>query len=371
MSHTRFAVALLLAAWLVGSVGGVALAKEPAPAPASQAAGVPKSVIDQIEAQFKLPTRQLGREEMRKLLEQRVTKILELGAEAEKKHPKAPNLHLVRTAMLQAADYLATTKKDRASAKRLLDIAGRIMASAAPLATKIRADAAITKEKLIPTVGDPVKDVPGEIRAFIRRYAKTDAAALAAVQGTYLALQSRQSKLAEELVGVLAAKYVDNAMAKRLLRRMGKHPDVGRPFAAELTRLDGTKLSLPKDLLGKVVVVDFWATWCPSCVEEIPHMVAAYRKYKPKGVEFVGISLDRAGKKAELEKFVKDNGMSWVHTYSGKFWSDPTVRKYGVGGIPSIWVVGKDGKVVSDAARGKLERVIEGALKAPAAPKGP
>jgi hypothetical protein len=54
--------------------------------------------------------------------------------------------------------------------------------------------------------------------------------------------------------------------------------------------------------------------------------------------------------------------MNWVHTVSGMYWNDPTARKYGINGIPSVWVIDSQGKVISDAARGKLEKILEEAL---------
>jgi hypothetical protein len=66
-----------------------------------------------------------------------------------------------------------------------------------------------------------------------------------------------------------------------------------------------------------------------------------------------------------LIDFVKENQLSWIHTYSGKYWNDPTGRKYGIRGIPSIWVIGKDGKIVSNDAGVNLETVLDEALKAP------
>ena len=85
----------------------------------------------------------------------------------------------------------------------------------------------------------------------------------------------------------------------------------------------------------------------------------------------VGISLDRAGEKDKLAAFVKQRGMSWVQTYTGKGWSDPTARYYGVRSIPSIWVVGRDGKVVSRNARRSLEATIDKALAAAPEAKKP
>ncbi|HUU57924.1 MAG TPA: hypothetical protein VMZ50_00155, partial [Phycisphaerae bacterium] len=74
-----------------------------------------------------------------------------------------------------------------------------------------------------------------------------------------------------------------------------------------------------------------------------------------------GISLDRAGDLDKLKAFVDKQGMNWIHTFSGK--DDPTARKYGVRGLPSIWVVGADGRVVSSSARGRLEQTLDQALQ--------
>ncbi len=67
---------------------------------------------------------------------------------------------------------------------------------------------------------------------------------------------------------------------------------------------------------GKVVLVDFWATWCGPCVDELPNVIAAYKKYHDKGFEIVGISLDQD--KAKLEEFLKEKGMTWPQFLDGK-----------------------------------------------------
>ncbi|GAG07168.1 unnamed protein product, partial [marine sediment metagenome] len=103
----------------------------------------------------------------------------------------------------------------------------------------------------------------------------------------------------------------------------------GKPAPAfTLQDLNGKNVSL-SDFRGKVVVLDFWATWCPPCVKEIPHFIELYEQYKDKGFEIVGISLDRAG-----ISVVK----SFVQKYQIKYpimMTDGRVDK-AFGGIPSI-----------------------------------
>jgi thiol-disulfide isomerase/thioredoxin len=140
-----------------------------------------------------------------------------------------------------------------------------------------------------------------------------------------------------------------------------KSESAGKEFAAELTTLDGKTLSIPKDTLGKVVLVDFWASWCPPCLELVPHMKQLHEKYKDKDFIIVGISLDTD--KNALKKFITDQNLSWIQTYSGKGWKDPTAQKYGIDGIPSVWVIGKDGKVISTNAVNNESKIIDKALK--------
>jgi peroxiredoxin len=103
-------------------------------------------------------------------------------------------------------------------------------------------------------------------------------------------------------------------------------------------------------------------------VAAVPHTKEIYAKFSPKGVEFVGISLDKEEDKQKLLDFIKEKGITWPQTYSGKYWQDPTAERYGVQGIPSVWVIGKDGRIFSDNALADLEGTIERALAESAAP---
>ncbi|MBI1249740.1 redoxin domain-containing protein [bacterium] len=126
----------------------------------------------------------------------------------------------------------------------------------------------------------------------------------------------------------------------------------GNPMRVVGKKLDGTKLDW-QSYRGKVVLVDFWATWCHPCVAEFPQMKKMYKAYHPHGFEIVGISLDRS--KEDLDTFIAEREIPWtiVSNVTGDEKSDENALYYGITGIPKMIFVGKDGLVISTDARGE------------------
>jgi thiol-disulfide isomerase/thioredoxin len=113
---------------------------------------------------------------------------------------------------------------------------------------------------------------------------------------------------------------------------------------------------------GKVLLLDFWATWCGPCVAELPSVLSNYKKYKARGFDVLGISLDN-DKKA-LNDFVKAHKLPWPQLFDGKAWKGENATRYGVQAIPFTLLIGRDGKIVAVNPRGAaLEREIQKALK--------
>ena len=102
---------------------------------------------------------------------------------------------------------------------------------------------------------------------------------------------------------------------------------------------------------GKVVLIDFWASWCPPCRKETPHLVELYKQYKNKGFEIVGISLD--SKADAWAKGVKDLNITWIQLSDLKGWQNAGAALYGVNSIPHTVLVDKDGTIIAKNIHGE------------------
>ncbi len=127
----------------------------------------------------------------------------------------------------------------------------------------------------------------------------------------------------------------------------------GHPMEITGTLLNGKPFD-QKSLVGKVVLIDFWATWCGPCVAEIPNVLQQYEKYHDKGFEVIGISLDQD--REALEKFVAEQKVPWPILFEkpeGDGWQHPLSTFYGISGIPTVILIGRDGNVITLNARGE------------------
>lgn len=149
-----------------------------------------------------------------------------------------------------------------------------------------------------------------------------------------------------------ALQDADAKYATGLLKKGTKAPDF------KLKTPDGKTVQLSKVAKGKYTVLDFWASWCPDCLKDIPNMQRMYKKFAPKGVEFVGISFDTnvdSWKKA-LDKF----NISYTQVSELKKFKDTDISKtYGVSWIPSVYLIDPDGNIVlGSVISDKIEKAL-------------
>ena len=359
---------LAIAALVTASI---ALAQESMPststAPATSAP-VPQATLDQIEGLFKLAEAPKSKTQAVEQLTPRLKQVIDLARQSEADYPHAPNLYEAQMQGMMAAE-LMWQKLDAGEQARqtMVEFAQRIEQSDAPPKVKVQADRALLRDKL-ETAGNRA-DASAAARAMVQKYRGTDAETVALAYAAGIAMQWGDETLANELLDELQARHADEPGIKEFLRAAGRNSDTAQAFQADLIRLDGSQLKLPQDLAGKVVVLDFWATWCGPCVAEIPHVQEVVRKFQDRGVQLVSISLDE--NRGDVQSFLSQRDLVGIQTCSEKGREDPTARKYGITAIPSIWVLDRQGRVVSADARENLEQTVEQALNQPQAQSAP
>jgi len=130
----------------------------------------------------------------------------------------------------------------------------------------------------------------------------------------------------------------------------------------QITKLDGGAFKL-SDFRGKVLVVDFWATYCPPCVKQVPQLAELSKKYRDKGLEIVGLTSDDEADQDKVVEFLKKAGADYMVGYDNKWLSSAflkgTENEDGTTPIPQLFVISRDGRVVEHMVGESPQRGIE------------
>lgn len=152
---------------------------------------------------------------------------------------------------------------------------------------------------------------------------------------------SLNAKLKQTKPGISIKTKIDNF---KDLSEGSVAPDFSAPTP------DGKTLSL-KQALGKVTIIDFWASWCGPCRKENPNVVALYNEFHAKGLNIIGVSLDKDG--AKWKEAIAKDGLTWSHVSNLQFWTDPIAVLYNIKSIPATYILDEKGVIIATNLRGE------------------
>lgn len=242
--------------------------------------------------------------------------------------------------------------------KRLRADIRRVLTAKPTPAIREAAKAAQVNCELMSIFAEPSQEAAAieELQAYAKAYPKSKRLQDLMLPACQSVSESGKLAMARKYI----AKYPGDPYAKSLSGVIFRADSMGKPFELKFTdAISGRPWDIAANR-GKVVLIDFWATWCGPCRDKLPELLELYERYHSKGLEIIGISLDDSEAKgglAKLKDFVAKRGLTWPQYHQGSGWESEFSSRWGVDGIPMTFLIDKRGNLRAVNERRLADRI--------------
>lgn len=346
---------------------------------ASLGADVPDetSLSKQIKQWMADPPRAQGQTDYMKVLADRRKKVIELANTMLKAYPQTKDRDEVLMAKLESLYIVAIVgaqplnaleaEVDRVLAgKPSADLAAyaayvKVQVKVASNRRKLRKQT-IATQKAITTTQMAQGQAEFELQRYkdyVAKYPKSQFAPNLLEAIIKDAWDRSDRAAADQYFNKLQTDHPRHVVTERVRAAHRQRRAIGKPLQLAFTSTDGQKIDVQK-MKGHVVIVDFWATWCPPCRKSIPHLKSLYERHGPRGLRIIGINLDTS--RSKLDDYVRRQAMSWPQHFDGKGWGNDIAKQFGVQSIPAVYVVDTSG-VLRAISPADLDATVERLLR--------